>query len=290
MTHALFESPKISQKRPRPSTDFYESLMCMICTDFFKPPVVQCSKGHSYCQACVKKMTTPQSREKVCAVCRSSMMSGVRNYAIEEILSKFSVPCIWADRGCTLSVKLDEKEEHEEKCEFRPLITCYYQLTHNCDWKGRQELLADHLIKVHEVQELSRSSLFRYLWNPPSKEVWRYRYRVLKQVIGIDCEPFTFVLEHYYCPDTQLLCFLLRSVITEVRKKYRISVLNRENEENKICFEGITCDFDEFGQISNFLNEDLSKVMILPLQQLESFCFFCQEDNTSYFSLHIHVL
>ena len=289
MTQAVFESPKISKKRPRPSNDFYESLMCMICTDFFKPPVIQCSKGHSYCQACVRKMN-PQARDKVCAMCRSPMSGGVRNYAIEEILSKFSVPCGWNDRGCPHQIKLTEKEEHEEKCEFRPLITCYFSKSHNCEWRGKQELLSDHIIKTHEVQELSRTSLFRYLWNPPSKESWRYRYRVLKQIINIDSEPFTFILEHYYCAESQLLVFLLRSVIKEVKKRYRISILNRENEKNCIIYEGVTNDFEEFGEISNFLQEDTSKAMIVPLQQLETFCFYCAEDNTSYFSLHIHIL
>lgn len=131
MTESPLESPK-RQKRPRPSNDFYESLMCLICTDFFKPPVIQCVKGHSYCQSCIVRMKNSSSKEKTCAVCRSSISSNIRNYSIEEILSKFSVGCCWASRGCESQIFLNNREEHEQNCQFRPLVDCYFNHQHQC--------------------------------------------------------------------------------------------------------------------------------------------------------------
>ena len=131
MNESTLESP-IRQKRPRPSNDFYESLMCLICTDFFKPPVVQCNKGHSYCQSCVLKMKNCSSANKLCAVCRSPIALDIRNYAIEEILSKFSVGCSWASRGCDAQILLDSREEHEKSCQYRPLVDCYFKLLNQC--------------------------------------------------------------------------------------------------------------------------------------------------------------
>jgi hypothetical protein len=283
------ESPK-PHKRPRASTDLSDSLMCLICTDFFKPPVVQCLKGHSYCHACVSRMSSSKGVEKLCAMCRSPIVSGLRNYAIEEVLSKFTIGCTWASRGCKQQVVLNHREEHELSCEFRPLVECYFREVQNCLWKGNQEDLANHIIEKHEVQELSRNSLFRYLWNPPNENVWRFRFRVLKQVISADSEPFVFILEHYYEHSEKFLCFLLRSICRDVRKRYRISILNRKNEANRIMFEGLTSNFEEFGHISNFMSEDLAKVFIIPYAQLREFCFYCEEDKTSYFSLHVEIL
>jgi Seven in absentia protein family len=289
MTECTLESPK-RQKRPRPSNDFYESLMCLICTDFFKPPVIQCNKGHSYCQSCVLKMKNCSSTERICAVCRSPIASSIRNYAIEEILSKFSVGCSWTSRGCSSQVFLSLKEEHEKTCEFRPLVDCYFKATHQCIWKGNYEDLPNHLVKTHEIQELTRNSLFRYLWNPPNEFVWRYRFRVLKQLITPDSDPFTFILEHYYSVNEKLLCFFVRSVSREIRRKYKISILNRANDVNKITYEGFTNTFEDFGHVSEFLKEDMTKLLIVPYSQLKDFCFFCEEDNSSYFSLHVQFL
>ena len=106
--------------------------MCLICTDFFKPPVIQCVKGHSYCQSCIVRMKNSSSKEKTCAVCRSSISSNIRNYSIEEILSKFSVGCCWASRGCESQIFLNNREEHEQNCQFRPLVDCYFNHQHQC--------------------------------------------------------------------------------------------------------------------------------------------------------------
>lgn len=125
---------------------------------------------------------------------------------------------------------------------------------------------------------------------PPSEAVWRYRFRILKQFINLESEPFVFVLEHYYSPQDKLMCFFVRSIHRDVRKKYRVSILNRKNEENKICFEGITNGFEDFGHISNFMKEDMTKVFVVTYSQLQEFCFFCEEDNTTYFSLHVQFI
>ncbi|CAG9326427.1 unnamed protein product [Blepharisma stoltei] len=274
-------------KRPRPSNDFYESMMCLICSDFFKPPIVQCNKGHSYCQSCVQKTGSLLEQKKSCAVCRSPILLELRNYQLEQLLDKFTVQCTHSLKGCSKVVTLSQRPEHEKMCEFRPQISCYYKEFKNCQWKGDSGDLAEHLTQAHDVQELVRGMLFRYLWNPPNEHIWRYRYRVLKQVIGGDSEPFTFILEHYYSSDDKLLCFLIRSPDTDVKKRYRISILNRNDEANKIAFEGVTLNFEEFGHIKDFSKGDLTKMLLVTYQQIMSFSFVCEEDQAVYFSIQI---
>ncbi|CAG9329929.1 unnamed protein product [Blepharisma stoltei] len=280
----------LPEKRPRPSNDFYESMICLICSDFFKPPIVQCSKGHSYCQSCVQRMSESQSPCKSCAVCRSPISSEVRNYSLEQLLDKFTIQCNWSSRGCTKQVTLSERFEHEKTCEYRPQVFCYYKELQKCLWRGDPGLIADHLTNCHEVQELTRGSLFRYLWNPPSESIWRYRFRILKQAVSLDSEPFTFILEHYYSSEEKILCFLVRSPNPDVRKKYRLSILNRNNDNNRITFESFTVSYEEVGHIKDFLKEDLSKMLLIPFKQIQNFCFLCEEDRALYFSLHIHFI
>lgn len=274
------------QKRLRPSNDFYESLMCLLCTDFYKPPILQCSKGHSYCKTCVSRMSSPKS----CAICRSVISSSIRNYSLEELLEKFTVQCQWKSRGCEKVVNLFDRISHEKECLFRPRVECYYKKISKCEWLGDPQDLAEHLKTQHETQELTRGNLFRYLWNPPSDQVERHRFRVLKYVVSADSEPFIFILEHYYSPLNKLLCFLVRSPDPDVRRRYKISILNRKDDSNRITYEGTTLNFEEAGHITDFLNQDLTKIFLMPLKQLKSFCFYCDEDQCSYFSLHIQFL
>lgn len=269
-------------KRPRASADFTESLICLICSDYFKPPVVQCIKGHSYCSSCVDKMSG-----KLCPVCRSNITDEIRNYTLENLLDKCTTSCNYETRGCKRRVSLYERGEHEKECEHRPLVSCYYKNIQNCDWKGEANALPAHLASLHTVQELSRGQLFRYLWNPPNQHIWRYRFRILKQIVTPDSAPFTFILEHFYCPESQLLAFLIRSPDSDIKRKYKISILNRQSEANRLSFESTTVNFEEFGHVKDFLKSDLKKVFVVPFAQIQDFCFFCTEDNTHYFSLHI---
>jgi hypothetical protein len=132
--------------------------------------------------------------------------------------------------------------------------------------------------------------LFRYLWNPPNEHVWRYRFRILKYCISINSEPYIFILEHFYCCKTKLLVFLIRSPDPNIKRKYRLSVLNRNDDTNRVSFESTTCSFDDVSHIRDFMSNSLTNFMIIPYKQLKEFCFHCRDDEVDYFSLHIQFL
>ena len=103
----------LGTKRPRPEDDFYDSLLCPICSDYYKPPMIQCMKGHSYCSECVAKQCI-QNFERNCAICRAVVNSDIRNFAIESLLEKSRVKCGWRERGCKEKVSLANRVAHEQ--------------------------------------------------------------------------------------------------------------------------------------------------------------------------------
>ena len=281
-------SNSLPAKRPRLSEDFQESLICQLCAEYFSPPIIQCVKGHSFCASCIWQLVPKGNTDnKPCPVCRAPITASIRNYALEKMLEKCEVPCAWSEKGCEELVLLTTRSEHEKQCRFRPRILCYYHCFSECSWAGSAEALVDHLLEEHCIQELTRASLFRYLWNPPMETCWRFRYRILNQVVSPDSEPLRFLLEHYYSSSEKLLVFLVRACQPGVRKHFKLSIVNRKNESNRICFEGTTVDFEEVGHIKDFLQTDLTKVLVVPYAQIKSFCFYCEEDRIEYFSLHI---
>lgn len=200
----------------------------------------------------------------VCAVCRAPVNAETRNWAIEGLLEKSKVKCTWRARGCKERISLADRISHESSCEHRPTVSCYYEIMHECPWRGEPQHLAAHLIQEHDVQELTRGSLFRYLWNPPNEHVWRYRFRILKHCINQHSEPFVFILEHYYCCKTKLLVFLVRSPDPNIKRKYRLSILNRNDDTNRITFESTTCSFEDASHIKEFMDSGLTKFMVIP--------------------------
>lgn len=99
-----------------------------------------------------------------------------------------------------------------------------------------------------------------------------------------------FILEHLYIPESKQLLFLVRTLDAEAKVPYKLSILNRADEENKISYKGRTVDFDEIGLLSEFPNSDRKKMLQIHYDTLMNYSFVNQEDNLTYFSLHIEFL
>lgn len=48
------------------NSNFYDSLECPICYDYYTPPILLCPNGHSICKHC-------GSKSPICAICRSTI-------------------------------------------------------------------------------------------------------------------------------------------------------------------------------------------------------------------------
>lgn len=282
---------KSVRKRPRSSTDFFDLLICPVCMDYFVPPVINCRKGHSFCSICIDKVEK-SAHNLSCPQCRAPLDKSCRNHTIEDQLEKVSIGCCWRSDGCKKRISLRDRVSHERHCEFRPgLVKCYYSdpfIGNGCTWKGNSLKLAKHLKHNHEISSVFRNRQARFLWNPPRRDVHRFRYRLLKLNYPSQGKQTTrFLLEHFYNFHQQLLYFVVRTFDSDIKLNYKIKILNRLDERNMLGFSGKTLDYEELGCIIDNPDIDKKQVFTVPFQVLEDYCFYCEEDRITYFSIHI---
>jgi len=121
-------------------TDGVKKLLeCPVCLDFFTPPVYSCPNGHSICSVCSERTST-------CPECRASFSSKLQNLAVERMLEALEMSCRYP--GCSATMSLARRRQHEESCEFNPSIEC---VVTDCTWVGKD--LPAHLKSAHSAKE-----------------------------------------------------------------------------------------------------------------------------------------
>ena len=266
-------------KHPRIPAVLEDTLTCQICYDYFQPPILQCSKGHSLCTACYRRLPRPNPHP-LCALCQAPIQGEIRNYALEGVLEKVFVACRW--ENCDLTVSLADRRVHEMECKHRPQVPCYFAALGDCDWVGDAQSLPQHLSKVHNITELTRLSLFRYLWNPPIAQIWRYRYRLLR----LQDSSAVYILEHFYSSEFQKAAFLVRALGPDYRRKYRIAL--RDRDSCRAEMESVTPLLGDL-TIAEMMHKEDARILVASVTSLTSLCFN-YEDGQRYFSLHIQFL
>lgn len=155
-----------------------EKLLCRLCIKVFKDPVIT-SCGHTFCQQCVLR-----NPEVTCPTDGSKLVMVVFNLAVREQVGELYVYCKYAcmpsskgipgefevnKNGCPAKIKMSEKIEHEEQCQYAPvrcpnssicqlmtkmdlkdhLDQCQHarcpHSKYNCKFEGTSEELAEHL-------------------------------------------------------------------------------------------------------------------------------------------------
>lgn len=113
-------------------------LQCPACQSYMHPPIRQCQLGHSICTECFLKV-------KFCPYCRGPKDTVSRNFVLEAIHDKLSIPCKNFDLGCQFMSLGKEIVRHESFCEHSsrpcPFIGCH--------WSGIRGRLKEHLLRSH---------------------------------------------------------------------------------------------------------------------------------------------
>ena len=81
-----------------------------------------------------------------CPICRCDNVSG-RNRKLEELAAKLSVNCSFQRYGCPFAGKIKNMQDHEKYCVHRTMLCPH----HNCDERGSQKELLQHLRAYHEA-------------------------------------------------------------------------------------------------------------------------------------------
>ncbi|CAH0549511.1 unnamed protein product [Brassicogethes aeneus] len=117
-------------------------LECPVCMNTMRPPIYNCTNGHSICIIC-KELTNE------CPTCKEGWTSS-RCYFIENLTSKIKYPCKYSKLGCN-EIDIDRQlKKHEETCPSHN-----YQCPMNCSKTGNYEFIEEHLMTEHEDAEFT---------------------------------------------------------------------------------------------------------------------------------------
>ncbi|XP_071486337.1 E3 ubiquitin-protein ligase SIAH1-like [Diadema antillarum] len=131
---------KARSHTPTTNQDLASLFECPVCFDYVLPPILQCQSGHLVCSNCRPKLNC-------CPTCRGPLGS-IRNLAMEKVAQTVMFPCRYASSGCAATMSYNEKQDHEETCEFRP-YSCPCPGA-SCKWQGSLDQVMPHLTHAHK--------------------------------------------------------------------------------------------------------------------------------------------
>ena len=99
---------------PNQHQDLVNLFECPVCFDYALPPILQCQSGHIVCSQCRQKLSS-------CPTCRGPL-GNIRNLGMEKVADTILFPCKYQTNGCLLNLMHKHKLEHEDCCDFRPVI------------------------------------------------------------------------------------------------------------------------------------------------------------------------
>ncbi|KAF5275164.1 hypothetical protein FQR65_LT04196 [Abscondita terminalis] len=129
---------------PNDTEDIDETLLnvfeCPVCKNYMKPPIFQCSKGHSICNFCKSKLVC-------CPICRLSIKDA-RNYSLETLCDRIKFPCLHKEFGCRIVMSASNITIHEIECSWKP-YRCPFFEANKCFWNGPLFNVVNHLTLEH---------------------------------------------------------------------------------------------------------------------------------------------
>ena len=85
-----------------------------------------------------------------------------RNRALEKLATPVECPCPTEQHGCTLTFPIALIREHQDVCEYSPLV-CPLQKLVNCNWKGHFEIVKHHVTQKHRNWVTKMSGMTTFL-------------------------------------------------------------------------------------------------------------------------------
>ncbi|XP_047529844.1 E3 ubiquitin-protein ligase SIAH1-like [Vanessa atalanta] len=116
---------------------------CPVCMDVMSAPIFQCQSGHSICNSCTRILLPP-----ICPICRQAMTQ-MRNWQLEELISKATVPCPNRSSGCVYTMVSTDMEDHLKECIFREMACPLGIVFGRCSWTGKLKDILDHFKERH---------------------------------------------------------------------------------------------------------------------------------------------
>lgn len=114
-------------------------MVCPVCKTVMRPPIYQCSLGHSICSECKTKINS-------CPICRGSFYGAqIRNYLAENVASLCNVRTQCSYNNCGFEDTSDKIQQHEKNCPYKTHKCAFCDLDSFIGFSG----LREHLKQKH---------------------------------------------------------------------------------------------------------------------------------------------
>lgn len=114
-------------------------LDCPVCFHPLRPPIFQCTVGHTICSSCHDKLPDK------CLFCSLPTVYN-RCHMVEHVIESVKVACSNGNHGCTARITYYQKEDHEKGCQHAP---CFCPKK-GCSFSGPTTKLLDHFSSKHK--------------------------------------------------------------------------------------------------------------------------------------------
>lgn len=285
------ESPvKRNPNEIRPSGGYFDLFRCYYCSEYFELPVKQCINNDLICHSCV----IVKKNLSMCPICGIPIMEGSERPSYGRIMSEMEIDCQWKANGCQQKLPLSSYRPHIRSCEFSVCKTkCYFALyltKTECQWIGLsteiiQHMVDEHSFKVFEIDSISQPlTVIYYLLE---KEISRPSQKIIK--VNLENSNFIYlILEYFYDSESKEALFMVRSEKPTKSFKFRIELLNKENESVFALADTLTCNFlDKFP--IDAITIPSSMCAKIPFSKLAENKFKIHEEEENRFSIQVNL-
>ena len=110
-------------------------LRCPLCSEYCRPPLKGCLKGHLVCNNCI-------SKSKLCSKC-GMKMSHETNCAMNQVAGLMKFPCVNRTEGCTFQSRWKDMPCHETICPYLVVSCPAANILGNTHFEAANKLSSD---------------------------------------------------------------------------------------------------------------------------------------------------
>ena len=143
------------------ATTVNRNLLCLICFNVLREPVLCPRNHHCFCRSCITKHLENSRRCPTCADELTVETLAEPNRMVKDMLNELNIHCIYIDRGCQEILQLQHLDNHEATCGFTPTICtnpgCGVTLNQRDLIHHQSELCEFRKLKCHSCGETTKT-------------------------------------------------------------------------------------------------------------------------------------
>lgn len=136
------------------------------------------------------------------------------------------------------------------------------------------------------MEPIDRDRLARFLWNMPMAGMTRFRYRVIA-ILMPNGRRTSFLLEHVFISEKELCLFVVKSFDPDLKLRYSMSINDRENENKRLIFMGLTQYVGDAPFLHEYKELVLSNVLSVAYDSIMDYAFLPSGETSKMFSIHV---